>query len=66
MFLEIAPVIRFLVNCGPFGFRLPQGGFVLRMTNPATIFAMATVCCARSFACLFAPLRNALPELRSP
>tara|TARA_B100002052_G_scaffold295952_1_gene323431 strand:+ start:951 stop:1073 length:123 start_codon:yes stop_codon:yes gene_type:complete len=40
------------------------------MTNRATIFAMAPICCARSFACFFAALgalfKTALPEPRSP
>ena len=70
MFLEIAPVIRFLLDCSQFGFRLLQGGSAPRMTNPATIFAMAAVCCARSLVCFFAalgaPFRTALPERRSP
>lgn len=70
MFLEIAPMIRFLVDCGQFGFRFFQGGSAPRMTNPATIFAMAAVCCARSFVCFFAargaPFKTALPERRSP
>ena len=70
MFLEIAPMIRFLVDCGQFGFRFFQGGTAPRMANSATIFAMATVCCVRSFVSFFAALgarfRSALPERRSP
>ena len=50
MFLEIARVIRFLVDCSQCGFRLLLGGSAPRMTNRATIFVMAAVCCARSFA----------------
>jgi hypothetical protein len=70
MFLEIAPVIRFLVDCSQFGFRLLQGGSAPRVTNRAPVFAMAAVCCAMSFACFFAalgaPFRTALPERRLP